>query len=137
LKRVEVVAALIGEPGRPGRYLAQQRLPGGSRGLLWEFPGGKIEPGESEPEALVRECREELAVEIQVGRLLWRGAHAYPDLHVSLALYLAKLTSGVPRPVLAHALSYLTPSEMSALPFCEADLPLLEELRTGAWGLLD
>lgn len=137
VRRVRVVAALIDEPGVPGRFLAQQRLPAGSRGLLWEFPGGKVEPGESEPAALTRECQEELDVAVEVGRLLWRGEHTYPDLHVELALYRARLVSGEPRPLGAQALRYLTPTEMQALAFCEADLPLLEELANGALGPLD
>lgn len=132
-RRVLVVAALIESSERPGAYLVQQRLPGGSRALLWEFPGGKVEPGESEPEALARECREELAVELEVGRRLWSCVHEYADLVVELVLYAARIREGqgAPRPLGAHALEWRTPAEMRALPFCEADLPLLEELASG------
>ena len=130
-RAVRVVAALIPQPGQGSRYLVQQRLPGGSRALLWEFPGGKVEPGESEPQALARECREELGVELQVGRRLWAGRHEYVDVTVELVLYAAQLVSGQPQALGAHALAWLTPGEMKALPFCEADLPLLEALSTG------
>jgi 8-oxo-dGTP diphosphatase len=135
-KEVRVVAALIFRPGDATRFLVQQRLPGGSRGLLWEFPGGKVEPGESEPEALVRECREELDIELRVGRRLWAGRHEYPDLTVDLTLYAASLESGEPKPLGAQALAFLTPTQMRTLPFCEADLPPLEALVAGRWGPL-
>jgi 8-oxo-dGTP diphosphatase len=128
---VRVVAALIPAPEGTGRYLVQQRLPGKSRALLWEFPGGKTEPGESDAEALARECREELAVELSVGPELWRTVHRYPDLTVELVLYSGTILQGSPQPLGANALRYATPEEMKALPFCEADLPLLEALARG------
>jgi 8-oxo-dGTP diphosphatase len=131
LRRVRVVAALMPHPDAPERFLCQQRKEGGPRGLLWEFPGGKVEPGESEPEALARECREELGVELSVGRHLWEGSHSYPDLVVELVLYAAELVSGTPQPLGAHALAYLTFEQMGGLPFCAADIPLLEGLVKG------
>jgi 8-oxo-dGTP diphosphatase len=134
---VRVVAALMRQPGESSRFLVQQRLPGGSRGLQWEFPGGKVEPGESEPQALVRECREELGVELEVGRRLWAEQHEYADLAVELVLYAARLVSGEPRALGAHALAWLTPQDMKALPFCEADVPLLEALAAGRLEPLD
>ena len=130
-RRVTVVAALIPHPSDEGRFLIQQRLPGGSRPLLWEFPGGKVEAGETESAALVRECREELAVELETGRRLWSGVHAYPDLVVELVLYAARIVSGTPQKLGAHDLRWSALSEMPALPFCEADIPLLEELVAG------
>jgi 8-oxo-dGTP diphosphatase len=134
---VRVVAALIPQREDASRFLVQQRLPGGSRALLWEFPGGKVEPGESEPAALARECREELDVALDVGRRLWEGRHVYPDVTVELILYAARIREGVPRPLGAEALRFLTFAEMQALPFCEADIPLLEELVAGKLGPLD
>lgn len=127
-RKVRVVAALIAHPEHPRSFLVQQRLPGGSRALLWEFPGGKVEQGESEEAALRRECHEELAVELQVLEKVWETQHTYPDLTVELLLYRAKITSGTPQPLGAHALRYATPEEMKALPFCEADIPLLDVL---------
>ena len=73
-REVRVVAALI--ETAPGRYLVQQRLPGRSRALLWEFPGGKVEPGESDAQALVREAREELGVRLEVGEECFAVRHA-------------------------------------------------------------
>ncbi len=136
-RTVRVVAALIPKPEDGRRFLVQQRLPGGSRALLWEFPGGKVEKGETDEAALARECREELDVELVVGRRLWEGRHTYPDLTVELVLYLARLVSGEPRPLGAHALAFHTPAEMQALPFCEADIPLLDDLVAGRLGSLD
>lgn len=133
MRRVKVVAALIEAAGRSGRFLVQQRLPGKSRPLLWEFPGGKVEAGESEQQALVRECREELAVELEVvGPKLWSGVHDYPDLAVELILYRAEIRSGEPQCLGANAMAWLTPAQMKALPFCEADLPLLDALERSA-----
>jgi 8-oxo-dGTP diphosphatase len=126
-----VVAALIPQPGDGSRFLVQQRLPGGSRALLWEFPGGKVEAGETDKAALARECREELDVALEVGQQLWAGRHTYPDLTVELVLYLARLAAGKPKPLGAHALRFLTPAEMTVLPFCEADVPLLDDLVAG------
>ena len=130
-RTVRVVAALIPSASEPSRFLVQQRLPGGSRALLWEFPGGKVEAGEDDASALVRECREELDVAIEVGPKLWEGRHTYPDLAVELVLYAARIHSGTPRCLGAHALRFLSPTQMQALPFCEADVPLLQELAAG------
>lgn len=131
MKRIRVVAGLIADPTDPTRFLVQQRLPTASRANLWEFPGGKIEPGESEAEALRREAKEELDVELAVGRRLWGTVHAYADLTVELELLAAEITRGEPRPLGAQALRFATAAEMTALPFCEADLPLLELLLAG------
>lgn len=136
-RTVRVVAALIPRPEDGNRFLVQQRLPGGSRALLWEFPGGKVEPGETDEAALARECREELDVQLSVGRRLWEGRHTYPDLTVELVLYAARLEAGEPKPLGAHQLAFHTPAEMQALPFCEADIPLLNDLVAGRLGSLD
>jgi len=132
LKRVRVVAALF----RRGadEVLVQQRGPGGARGLLWEFPGGKVEPGESEPEALTRECREEMGVEVEVGGRLDEVSHAYPDLEVELALYSARIARGNPEALHAHQLRWAKGSELSSLPFCEADGPFIRALESGRYG---
>ncbi|MBL8921821.1 MAG: (deoxy)nucleoside triphosphate pyrophosphohydrolase [Myxococcaceae bacterium] len=129
---MRVVAGLIADPTDATRFLVQQRLPNASRANLWEFPGGKIEPGETEAEALVREGREELDVELSVGRRLWGTVHEYPDLIVELELLVAHIVTGSPKALGAQAIRFATPHEMKALPFCEADVPLLDALATGA-----
>jgi len=132
MKRIRVVAGLIADPKDPSRFLVQQRLATASRANLWEFPGGKVEPGETEAQALVRECREELDVGLAVGRKLWSTVHAYADLTVELELFAADITEGQPKPLGAQALTFATVTEMKRLPFCEADLPLLDSLAMGA-----
>ncbi|HXX32211.1 MAG TPA: (deoxy)nucleoside triphosphate pyrophosphohydrolase [Myxococcaceae bacterium] len=127
---VRVVAALITtEDGR--RVLVQRRPAGKTRGLLWEFPGGKVEPGESDAEALRRECREELGVELAVGAERFRARHAYPDLEVDLHVYAAAVVSGQPRAREDHLLRFVPLAELRELPFCEADGPLVDELGRG------
>lgn len=131
MKQIRVVAALIPDPKDGARFLVQQRLPDGSRANLWEFPGGKVEQGETDEHALARECREELDVQLDVGTHLWGTVHAYTDLTVQLELYAARIRDGEPKPLGAQALRFCTPAEMKGLPFCEADLPLLDALDRG------
>lgn len=131
MKSIRVVAALIRDPKDPSRFLVQQRLPNKSRANLWEFPGGKVEAGETDEAALARECVEELAVELNVGRRLWSTTHDYDDLTVQLELFAAEIVKGEPQALGAQALKFCTPVEMQALPFCEADLPLLGSLVSG------
>lgn len=129
MRVIRVVAALV---SRGETVLVQQRPPGKSRGLLWEFPGGKVEPGETDEAALARECREELAVDAAVGPKLWETAHAYQDLRVELALFRCSIApEATPRPLEAAQLAWVERSKLSALPFCEADLPLLPLLASG------
>jgi 8-oxo-dGTP diphosphatase len=131
-RKVRVVAALMPHPSDPERFLCQQRLPGGARGDLWEFPGGKVEPGEAEEAALERELLEELDVPVSIGARLWEGTHAYPDLEVELVLYATRLLEGTPRAVSAQKLAWCTFEEMQARPFCEADVPLIAGLIDGS-----
>lgn len=128
-KRVRVVAALIEEGNR---LLIQQRPPKGERGSLWEFPGGKREPGETDVGALGRECREELGIEVEVGERAWETEHAYPDLTVALALYRCTIIHGnrpVPRD--GQRIEWVARDRLGEFSFCEADLPFIEELRIG------
>jgi 8-oxo-dGTP diphosphatase len=121
-----VVAAVI---RRDGRILVTRRHGHAERGGQWEFPGGKIEPGEAEPEALVREIREELDCDVKVGALLARTRYRYPDLEVELAFYAATLAPGAePRLVGAAAMEWSEPSRLATYDFCEADLPVLPVL---------
>lgn len=123
----EVVAALIWEGER---FLACQRPAHKARGLLWEFVGGKVEPGETREEALIRECREELDVTLDVGEVFMDVTHAYPDLTVHLTLFHAKIVQGEPKKLEHNDIRWVTIQEMDRLPFCPADQEILDRLRT-------
>lgn len=125
-KAVEVVAALI---WRGDRFLACQRPAHKARGLLWEFVGGKVEPGETKEEALVRECREELGVTVRVGEVFTELTHVYPDLTVHLTLFHAAIPEGEPRKLEHNDLRWITVGEMDSYPFCPADETILQKLR--------
>lgn len=125
-KAVQVVAALI---WREGRFMICQRPKHKTRGLLWEFVGGKTEPGETREQALVRECREELDIEISVGELFMELDHDYPDLYVHLSLYNACIKKGEPRLLEHNDLRWIKPSEIPDYQFCPADKEILERIR--------
>lgn len=121
----EVVAALLWQGDR---FLACQRPAHKARGLLWEFVGGKVEPGESKQEALIRECREELGVTVSVGEVYLEVTHAYPDLTIHLTLFHASLLEGTPQPLEHRQLRWITRAEIPDYPFCPADEVILEKL---------
>lgn len=125
-KAVEVVAALI---WRGDHFLACQRPAHKARGLLWEFVGGKVEPGETKEEALVRECREELGVTVRVGEIFTELTHVYPDLTVHLTLFHAAIPEGEPQKLEHNDLRWITVGEMDDYPFCPADETILQKLR--------
>ena len=125
-KAVEVVAALI---WRGDRFLACQRPAHKARGLLWEFVGGKVEPGETKEQALVRECREELGVTVRIGEVFTELTHVYPDLTVHLTLFHAAIPEGEPRKLEHNDLRWITVGEMDDYPFCPADETILQKLR--------
>ncbi|MEK7704912.1 MAG: (deoxy)nucleoside triphosphate pyrophosphohydrolase [Myxococcota bacterium] len=129
--RVVAAAIVVGEC-----VLIQQRPPGGRRAGLWEFPGGKVEPGESDEAALVRECHEELGVRIIVGEPLWQGQHRYGDLEVALHVYRAVLAPGVePQSCEGQPLAWSQRTELAAFDFCPADRALVEALVAGSLDL--
>lgn len=125
-KVTEVVAALIWVEDR---FLICQRPAHKARGLLWEFVGGKIEPGESKEQALVRECREELAVAISVGEVFTEVDHDYPDLNVHLTLFNAAIIEGIPQMLEHNDIRWITPEEIPQYNFCPADEEILGRLR--------
>lgn len=122
----EVVAALIWQGDR---FLACQRPAHKARGLLWEFVGGKIEPGETGEEALIRECREELDITVSVGEIFMEVTHEYPDLTVHLTVYHAVIAQGEPKLLEHNDLRWLKTDEIDDYPFCPADVDILERLR--------
>ena len=122
----EVVAALI---WKADKFMICQRPAHKARGLLWEFVGGKVEPGESGEEALIRECREELAVTISVGDVFMEVTHEYPDLLVHLTLYNAALLDGEPQKLEHNDIQWIRVDEIDRYSFCPADKDILEELK--------
>lgn len=121
----EVVAALIWQ-GR--KFMICQRPAHKARGLLWEFVGGKVEPGETKHQALIRECREELGVQVAVGEAFMEVTHAYPDLTVHLTVFHAQITSGTVQMLEHHDIRYITAAQIPAYDFCPADQAILEKL---------
>ena len=125
----QVVAALI---RRGNRFLICRRPAHKTRGLLWEFVGGKVEPGETKQQALARECMEELAVEIAVGPVYMQVVHPYPDMTVELTLFDAAVTAGEPQ-LLEHCeIAWITPQEIDNFDFCPADVEILAKLKADA-----
>ena len=122
----EVVAALIWEENR---FLACQRPAHKARGLLWEFVGGKVEPGESKELALIRECQEELAVTIAVRDMFMEVDHVYPDLTVHLTLFNASIAEGIPQKIEHNDLRWITVEEIDQYEFCPADEEILRRLK--------
>ncbi len=121
----EVVAALIWDGDK---FLICQRPAHKARGLLWEFVGGKVEPGETMEAALIRECREELAVELSVGGIYMDVLHAYPDLTVHLTLFNASIASGTPQKLEHNDIRWITPAQIPDHDFCPADVDILAKL---------
>lgn len=123
---LEVVAAMI---RLGGKALLCRRPEGKNQGGKWEFPGGKIEPGETGEQALARECREELDVELRVGAALADVAQAYPGRTVHLTLYAAQILRGEPRRLEHSEIRWVPIPELAAYDLCPADARLLEQLR--------
>lgn len=121
----EVVAALIWDNDK---FMICQRPAHKARGLLWEFVGGKVEPGESKKAALIRECKEELDITIEVGDIFFQVVHPYPDLTVHLSLYLASITQGVPKLLEHNDIRWITPDEIPQYDFCPADDEILRQI---------
>ena len=130
-KTIEVVAALI---WKDGRFLACQRPENKARALLWEFVGGKVEPGERAEQALVRECREELGADIRVLGAFMDVTHAYPDLTVHLTLYESELASGGVHRLEHSDIRFITPEEIDEYDFCPADQAFCAEIKRRSVG---
>lgn len=123
---VEVVAALIWDKEK---FMICQRPANKARALLWEFVGGKVEPGETKEQALIRECQEELNITLSVGDVFMGVVHEYPDLTVHLTLFNATILEGIPQKLEHNDIRWITPSEISNYEFCPADEEILKEIK--------
>ena len=125
-----VVAAALYH--RDGRILIAERPAGKHMAGRWEFPGGKVAPGESEQDALTRELEEELGVEVTASRPLMRLKHSYDDRDVELSLWIVEGFRGEPQGLDGQRLKWVRPEQLAEEDILEADLPFVEALRDRA-----
>jgi 8-oxo-dGTP diphosphatase len=125
MKTVIVSAALIIEQGK---ILVTQRKPGDSHGLLWEFPGGKVKEGEEPREALRRELKEELDVEVDPGMIFDAAFYSYPEYPILLLIYYCRIEKGSLKPIGCHDLRWVNLRELETLPMPPADEPIRKHL---------
>ena len=123
---VEVVATLIWDKDK---FMICQRPAHKARGLLWEFVGGKVEPGETKEQALIREYREELAITLSVGDVFMDVVHEYPDIDVHLTLFNATIADGFPQKLEHNDIKWITPAEIPNYDFCPADEEILKKIK--------
>ena len=124
-KITEVVAALIWDGDK---FLICQRPAHKARGLLWEFVGGKVEPGETREAALIRECREELDITLSVGEVFMEVDHVYPDITIRLILFHASIAQGQPQKLEHNDIQWILPSQIPDYDFCPADTDILKKI---------
>ena len=127
-KTLRVVAALI---RNEGKVLLTQRWPGGHLGLTWEFPGGKVEAGETDAQALHRELQEELGIDTQIGSMCFETKHGYPGREIHLRVYRAKLISGEPKAIDVNDMEWADQTKLLEKKFPPADMPLVKGLVEG------
>ena len=120
-----VVAALV---ERNGRYLIAQRRPQATLPLLWEFPGGRVEPGESDQQALKRELLGCMGVQVEVGDLVLHVTHGYSGYDLDLLVYQCELVGDEPRPIRVNDVRWVTPEQLSDFPFPGADQQTVDAL---------
>ncbi len=124
-KLTEVAAALIWDKDR---FMICQRPAHKSNALLWEFVGGKLEDGETKEEALIRECREELDVTVEVFDEFYDVVHQYPDILVHLTVFNAKIAEETPQLLEHNDLKWILPEEIPGYKFCPADKDILDRI---------
>lgn len=126
MKTIQVVAAVITQQHK---ILCAQRGPSKSLPHKWEFPGGKIETGESPEQALHREIKEELNCDIKVGQRITQTTHTYDFAVVHLTTFFGKVVNGEPVPTEHAALAWRAPHELPALDWADADIPTVEAIQ--------
>ena len=126
-----ILVAALALVDTDGRVLLAQRPADKSMGGLWEFPGGKVEPGETPERAIIREAREELGIDIEQSCLapLTFASHSYTDFHLLMPLYVCRIWTGVARSMEGQDLKWVRPTEMDPYTMLPADAPLVAHLR--------
>lgn len=124
----QVAAAIL---RREGRILICQRGEGGSCAFLWEFPGGKVEVGETAADCVVRECREELSIAIRAGEVFATTTYRYPEREVGFTFFNAEYISGEIKQNVHMDHRWVTPKELTEFPFCPADREIVRRLAEG------
>ena len=125
MKRIEVVAGIIKDGGK---IFATQRGYGEQKGF-WEFPGGKMEPGETPQQALKRELKEELAIDVNVGNFLCTVEHDYPAFHLTMHCYFCTIAGGKAPELLEHeAAKWLAPAELHSVDWLAADVKVVKAI---------
>jgi 8-oxo-dGTP diphosphatase len=117
-RKIRVVGAMI---EKDGRYLITQRPPSATLPLLWEFPGGRVEPGESDPQALARELSEEMGIEVTVGDRVIHVEHAYEGYDIDFCVYRCRLVAGPIQHRRVHDHRWVRPDELDQYEFPPAD----------------
>ncbi len=122
---LKVTAAIIRQEGK---ILICQRGAGGHCAFLWEFPGGKLEAGESEEECLIRECEEELGIHIAIQGVFAETTFQYPDRRIAFTFFNANITSGELMPTVHKQVRWVAPQELPEFDFCPADTEIVQKL---------
>ena len=123
---IEVVAALIWDNDK---FLICQRPANKARALLWEFVGGKVEQGETKEQALIRECKEELNITLNVGEMVMEVCHDYPEITINLTLFNATILDGIPEKLEHNDIKWILPSEIPNYEFCPADTEIIKRIQ--------
>lgn len=124
-RKITVVGAMI---ERNGKYLITQRMPTATLPLLWEFPGGRVEPGETDSQALARELKEEMDISVEVGEQAMHVQHAYPDYDIDFRVYRCRLLGGEIRHIKIHEHRWVAAEDLDDYEFPSADQKTLEQL---------
>jgi len=124
-RQITVVGAMI---EREGKYLITQRKPTATLPLLWEFPGGRVEPGETDAQALARELKEEMDISVEVADQVMHVQHSYPDYDIDFRVYRCKLIAGDIKHLRVHDHRWVAPADLDDYEFPPADQKTFEQL---------
>jgi mutator protein MutT len=123
---IQVAAAII---RKNGKVLICQRGAGGSTAFLWEFPGGKLEEGETLEQCLIRECKEELEIDIKVNDVFGKSEYEYADGKIAFTFFSADFTGGIIKVNVHKDIKWVLPNELKDYQFCPADVEIVESLK--------